>query len=118
MSAAACKIILCDSGAGAGVRSYMIKHPKAGIPLLLAANHALWSLENVKEITHLLAEQDFTITREQAHDLIEAMEIIEEELADVRPQEAIPFLHENADAIHTALLALHLAVTGEEVSEY
>lgn len=119
MSEAACKTILCAGGARAVIQTYMIKtgadrsHAPESTDLRLAANAAVWELQTAIEVVHLLAEQNFVIDRGHAYKLIHAMDQIEANLPGATLPDAITLLRVQAVALHTGILHLHLAVTGE-----
>lgn len=130
MSAAACKTILCSGDAKAGIQSYLIlaryaeQHndkmlgfkvtPHDLVNLELAANAALWELQQVIEVTHLLAEQDFAITDSAAYPLIHEIDLIEKHFTDKTraPGEVATFLSTSAASMREAIRKLHVNVTG------
>lgn len=133
MSAAACKTILCAGDAKAGIQSYLILTRYAErekdkmldlkvsahdlVNLELAANAALWELQQAVEVTHLLAEQNFVITDSAAYPLIHEIDLIEKHFAAAMhsPGDVTTFLNESAKSLREAIRKLHEAVTGEAV---
>jgi hypothetical protein len=92
----------------------MIQHEAdAPLQLKLAANAATWELEIAVQVVQLLAAQKFKISRDDAYPLIEAMEVIEEELPSSSLTDAVVLLKNSADSVHAGILYLHSAVTGE-----
>lgn len=118
MSEAACKTILCSGGARASVLTYSIVHEAdATTELKLAVNRAVWELQTAVEVTHLLIEQKFKISRQDVYPMVEAMDTLEYQLKPEMPlADAITMMNVESQNIHEGILYLHKAVTGEDAN--